>query len=456
MDSQILTRIEANEGEVTSRILRDILAESAADLAHEKLLFREYKAEDLSILRRAALETTAANNRLPNPFRTNIVDQVVGYMYGEPISYGLERTAEDEQNLEPTAEELWFQKWRRVNQIDDLDSQTGKMTSICGYGARLLYVDKDLEPQVMDIPPWEAIFIEDRSLDEVQYALRTYPVIVEENGKMLERTRVEWYDDRYVTFYVETRGGDYVLDPTEPRNPMPHQFQAIPLIRFKNNNERKGDFEGVRPLIDAYDRLISDAQNVLEDFRAAFMVFEGDSPPDPADINAMKQYRTISGPGRVYYLTKEINDAFLEKQKDTLQRNIYKFSQTVDMDDDAFHSAESGEARKWRLQSLENKAITKERKFTQALQEMFRVLCTYRRVPINDWTRITFDFRRNLPIDLQYLGEVAGKFKGIISDETLLAQFPFIEDPRDEIRRMLDEREQMPSVADIEDEEDEE
>lgn len=58
-----------------------------------------------------------------------------------------------------------------------------------------------------------------------------------------------------------------------------------------------------------------------------------------------------------------------------MNQNIYKFSSSVDMSDESFSGAsQSGESRKWKLLSLEFKAITKERKFTTGLRSMFKVI----------------------------------------------------------------------------------
>lgn len=340
-----------------------------------------------------------------------------------------------------------MRRFIKINKIDDLDAKTLKMAVICGYAARLCYVDKNGERRVMDVPPWETIFIKDRSLDETQYALRYYPVTVADGGNKTIKTRVEWYDNEKITFYIEGNNGDFVLDNTEEVNPRPHLFRHVPLIEFLNNDEKMGDFEKVESLIDAYDRLISDAQNILEDFRSAYLVFEGQDAPDPEMIAKMKKARAISGPGKVYYLVKEINDKFLENQKETLRKNIYRFSQTLDMGDEAFQSSESGEARKWRMLELETKAIVKERKFSAALREMFKVICSYVGEEM-DYLSFDWQFRRNTPIDLQYLGDVVSKLKGKISDETLLKLLPFIDDPRAELERMREEYDAMLPVLD--------
>lgn len=434
----ILRQLEINEGQITSQIIKDLIQEHKPKRDKMIKLYKAYKAEELEIHNREVLDNNAADNRLNNDFRAEIVDQVVGYMAGNPIAY----STSDENS------EKFLHDFKRVNKIDDLDSKTLKMATICGYAARLCYVDRDGNRRVMDVPPWEAIFVKDRSLDETQYALRYYPITIDENGQKVQRTRVEWYNNETVTFYIEDRNGDFILDNTEEINPRPHLFKHVPMIEFLNNDEKMGDFEKVESLIDAYDRLVSDAQNILEDFRSAYMIFEGDKGPDPETIEEMKKARAISGPGKVYYLIKEINDQFLENQKQTLMENIYRFSQTLDFGQDEFKSSASGEARKWRLLELETKAITKERKFSAALRDMFQVLCSYVGGEM-DYLSFNWQFKRNTPIDLQYLSDVVSKLKGKVSDETLLGLLPFIDNPKEELQRMLEEYNLMLPALDI-------
>jgi len=143
--------------------------------------------------------------------------------------------------------------------------------------------------------------------------------------------------------------------------------------------------------------------------------------------------------GDIGFITKEINDQFLENHKKTLNDNIYKFSQTVDMGDEKFSGgAESGESRKWKLLSLENKSIIKERKFTRALQEQFKIISSsWKKKNIDiPYTDITYTFTRNIPIDMLYYADIIQKLKGLISDETLFANIPFINDPQLEIEKM--------------------
>lgn len=89
---------------------------------------------------------------------------------------------------------------------------------------------------------------------------------------------------------------------------------------------------------------------------------------------------------------------------------------------------------------------------------MMRVICSAwqtRGIPLN-YEDIDFTFNRNLPVDMLYLGDVAGKLKGIVSDETLLGMLPFVSDVKRELELIEQERYDSGSgmlaqVQDIED-----
>ena len=186
-------------------------------------------------------------------------------------------------------------------------------------------------------------------------------------------------------------------------------------------------------LVEAYNRLVSDTQNEIEEFRQAYMVFDNDAEIDKETIIAARQTGAFTLPegSKAYFLTKDINPEFIQLQKDMLEENIYKFSQSVNMTDENFSGGtQTGESRKWKILDLENKAIVKERKFEKALREQFKILCSSWNVRGKDlkYWDIYIQFSRAIPKDLSYLADVVTKLKGIVSDRTLISLLPFIDD----------------------------
>lgn len=396
-----------------------------------ELMYNRYLGERLPIDEREFDDVNKINNKVSNDYRGEIIESVTGYLFGRPISYQINETNYGETlgaNLNETLD-----RWEMLNNLPDLDNETGKMASICGYGARLLYVDKEGLERAVNVKPFETVFIE--GYDEVELAIRRYAVETDDG----EVVKIEAYDNENVTYYIE-EGGKLRLDSEHEVNPQPHLFDFIPLIKFKNNDEELGDFEKVEPLIDAYDRLVSDSQNELEEFRQAYMKFIG-ADIDPDTMRAARQSGGFGLPegADVGFITKDVNDVFLENQKKTLNDNIYKFSHTVNMADEKFSGGQqSGESRKWKLLALENKSINKERKFTRALREQFKVLFSaWEKKGIKvDYLDTEITFTRNVPIDMLYYADIIQKLKGLVSDETLYANIPFIEDAYAEIQKI--------------------
>lgn len=441
---EVIKLLEMYGNEINSKIIKDLITDHFPTKQKVEALYKSYSG-DVAIKQRKFDDVNKINSKLPNDYRGDIVDGITGYMFGEPISYVIDKTKLSQSEYEKASERLI--NFHTKNNIEDLDSTTGELASICGHAARLLYIDKEGNEKVMSINPWEVIFVMNQTIDEVQFAMIYYEVEIIENGERRKRTRVEWYDSINVTFFVSNDTGDYDLDLNEKKNPLTHMFQYVPVVRFTNNNLLKGDFEKVEDLIDAYDRTLSDIQNEVEEFRIAYFAFYG-VEPTPEIIKAARATGAFNFPEgtKGEFLTKDLNGAveFIKDHKKTLNENIYKFAKAVDMRDEQFSgSAMSGESRKWKLVALENRAKTKERKFVKGLREQFKVLCSaWEKKQINlNYEDIGFQFKRNLPVDLKYIAEILSTLNGQVSDETRLSLAPFIKNVEAEQKKIKAENE---------------
>jgi SPP1 family phage portal protein len=57
-----------------------------------------------------------------------------------------------------------------------------------------------------------------------------------------------------------------------------------------------------------------------------------------------------------------------------------------------------------------------------------------------DVSNISITITRNLPKNLVELAQVIGNLSGICSNETLVAQLPFVEDPEKEVQKAAEEK----------------
>ena len=434
-EEQIIKLMGDYNNNVTSQILADQIATNSEASTYQAL-YERYNG-DVPILSRTFEDENKINRQIANDFRGDIVDNAVGYMFGKPIQYSYENGTEEQIKK--------IQDWLKKNNIEKLDAETGEYMIATGYAGRLLY-NVEGEIKVMNLKPWEFKVIRDSTTDEVIYAMIYYQIeLVGENGQSIYETRVEWYDKKNVYVFVGD-GGQFSLDDSIGQNPIQHTFDFVPVIDFENNSNRQGDFVKVESLIDAYDIVTSDSQNEFEEFRQAYMIFKNAevNPDDVAKgrkLGVINIRSTSTTPAEVSFLTKQVDVNMIKDLKETLNRNIYKFSGSVDMSDEKFSGQqESGISRLYKIQALENKTVKRERYYIQGLREMFKVL-------FSAWSKqglslnyldMAFKFNRNLPSDMIYIGSTVNSLKGTVSDKTLLGLIPGI-NVEEEIKRKEEE-----------------
>ncbi|HYX08433.1 MAG TPA: phage portal protein, partial [Bacteroidales bacterium] len=364
MTSQdIIKLLDYTDARIMSEVFNDIIKENTQFRIDTQKLYEEYdgEVEILNRKRPVGVPDYKANNKIPNDFFSMIVDQGITYTFGKPIVTELGEVNEKTQKE--------YKDFKHRNNLDDLDLETALYTSICGTSGRLCYIDKQGFERVTALAPWEVAYVYNRTNGELEYAMVYYQMeVIDFTKQGKQKTKVwfiEWYDKTDVRFYIEKTNEKNVfqLDESQEKPIMQHGFSEVPLVEVINNDAKKGDFVRVKELKNAYDRLVSDAQNELEDFRSAYMKFKG-IIPDPKTMELAKQTGAFGSEDEdfdVDFLVKELNGEYLEKHKKTLVDNIFKFSKRVDMNDEKFSGAtQSGENRKWKMLALENDAGMKE------------------------------------------------------------------------------------------------
>ena len=452
----IIEQIRANGNKVMSDILNDLIKDHK--IKHDKMIsnYNRYQAskapDGVPIFSRKFDDTSKIDRHINNPFDAGIIDVKLGFMLGNPIIYELD----EDKYSDAIRDELT--NFNKLNNTEDIDGEVLKMASICGYGARLLYDNHDGEIRIMNVSPWECIFVKDGSLNEAQYAMRYYRIT--ENNK--KRVYVEWYDDTNISYYIAdesevVNGIETKLAFTQyiknGKTGQPHMFDGVPLIQFENNEEHQGDCDKVYESIDAYDRTISDINSEMEQNRLAYMVFFGMMPDKQTREEAKKTgvYGMIGGVGSnddVKFITKEMHDAAVEHHLDRLEDNIIRGAKSVNFKDEAFGGNVSGVAAKYKMLALESKSIISERKFTAALRSQYKVLATaWKKLGTTiEYLDMKFTWTRNFPVDMLNEAETSLKLKGLISDKTRIGLFSFIDDVEAELQLMEDEEAANPMI----------
>jgi len=417
---------------------------AAHSLTHDKHTseYDAYTTEKLAIHTRVLPDTTKVNNKLVNAYRTEIIDQVTGYLFGNAIKYSVNEDKYTSDELLKTHSDK-LESFLVMNTIDDMDAETGRLQAINGKAYRLIYTDTDGYDMIKKLKASDVIYFDD------DHSIWYYDEINEDGEEV---TVVEYYQTtNYSMFKLNHETDVWVI---EKENQL-HNYSYMPIVEFLNNDMGMNDMKIVDSLADAYDRLLSDTSSEFEQFRLAYLAFLNCSV-DSADIVNMKQTGAFTLPSEngnqtdVKFIVKEVDTDFVDWLEKKLNNNIYRFSKSIDMTDEKFSgSSQSGESRKYKLIPLETKAGLKERKFKKSLRRMFKVLFSKWNKTMGaqsiDYLNIKFTFNRKLPVDLSHAGDVLNKLGPFLSRKTLLSQLEFIDNVEQEIEQ--NKQEQLEAMA---------
>lgn len=365
------------------------------------------------------------DNRLVNNFCRSITDTTVGYLFGKGVTY----SSDSESTLEQV---------NLISAINDeafVNSALGRDVSVYGRAAELLWLDSDRRTRFTPIDPSSVVAVVGDSPDEeLKAAIRFYV------PRFSSDTVVEVYTPEGVETFSLSEGK---LERTGERE---HFFGYVPVNFYRNNRDMTGDFEPVMSLVDAYNRLESDCVNDFELFADSYLVISGMGGADREDIERFRRDRVllVDEGGDARWLTKTPNDGYVENLKSRLARDIYRFSNTVDMSDEAFTGANvSGLAIKYRMAAFDNRVAVTEQYFRRSLIRRWRLISevTLKLGEDIDWQSMDVRFTRNMPGNYEDSVDMASKLDGIVSKKTIHELLPFVKSADAERLRMDKERE---------------
>lgn len=385
------------------------------------------------------------NNQLNTDFFSEIVDIKTGYFAGKPIAYSYSKTDESksmsggDSSIDICSKALTDFIVR--SNMYDVDMQCVKYAAICGYGARLFYIDKNKKENVMTVFPYQAAILpENNEISEPAYGVRYYKTHDINNRTVC---KAEFYDEKNIYEY-EGSSFNHLAQKGEPKI---HLFDCCPLQGIPNNDNLIGDAEKVLSLIDAYDRFLSDSSNEIENFANAYMVYDNVNISKDEIIASQKsgsiQFFSGNANSKVYYLTKDFNGTWQENYAKRLETNIRYESGTPNMADETFGSA-SGVSLKYKLIPMETKCGMLQAKMQAAGMYMFRLLASSwnkRGVPFQPEQGI-MEFKRNFPLDTLSEAQAAQAMIGSGLPKRVVYgnAYSFIDDP-DYVMDLIDEEE---------------
>ena len=447
------TLLQANGAPDEKLLLGVIKAHDDVVSKRLKLLYDLYNREH-DIVSRIRL-TGLPNNKLVHDFPRYIATMASGYLVGKPVQYAPPEKQEAAYEALDNALE--------AAKTDCIDSELAVDASVYGKGVELCYADGNAKPKVSEINPMIGFVVYD---DTVEHQPLFGVMITPKTDATLTKT------GKRITVYTATEIIAY--DSSNPAAPVegahtPHFFGGVPMVEYWNNADETGDFEPVASLINAYDVLQSDRINDKQQFTDAIMVLKGvrglgvedtEEAVDPADAAAvanaaykatltpsqrLAQTRTLALPSDAdaEYLVKPDAETANELLRKSLADDIHKFSFVPNLTDEKFAGISSGVAMRFKLLGLEQITSVKERWFREALRTRLRLFANFlskKGAAAVDIDKIQITFSRSLPVNELEIAQTLATYDGMVPQELLLAQVPFVEDADKAAEMMAEEK----------------
>lgn len=357
---------------------------------------------------------------------TLITNIQTGYFMGKPVDYNFKK---EDSNLKTALEQI------DSNNFAEQENFSLASDMSC-YGVAYEVVMIDGEDQTTDITKRlrfskldaeNTFFVVDDSI--LQHPVCAIYMYAVKNINQAEEWRGYVYTAEEIIEF-NLLGKQAVIGDRYP-----HQFGEIPVIEFRNNCDRIGDYEPVLEQLDALSLTVSNETDDLQSIANAILGIYGATGTDDETIKKINTTKIAKLPvgSKMEFIIKNVDIDAVKHQIDQNLKLIYQITQTPDLSDDSFGGNKTGVAMRYKLWGIEQCRGTKERYFRRSLYErlrlLFNVLSLSKGQTIYDISQeIDFTFYKNLPDNDEEIVEIVNKLNGIVSTRTLLQQIPFIED----------------------------
>lgn len=434
---QLLTypRVEFDEKNIKKELVVKLIRE------HEKQLPRFKKLKKYYLGEHDILSKQRAKNK-PNykpvcNHAKDIADTSTGYFMGNTISYSNSEDTDIDELL------IAFDN----AEVDESDHDNALDMAI--YGVAYEYVYARENENILDIKSLEVentFIVYDDSIEQ-QPLFGVYYFKRKENKADTETYQAVIMTKQFVySIVLEGKEKGVISD-----KPIPHNMRDIPIIEYKNNKYSIGDFEQQIGLIDSYNSLTANRINDKEQFIDSILVLYGARLGDDEEesIKAMESLAEhklleLHPEARAEYLSKTLNENEVETLRNAVKQDIYTFSHIPNLTDENFAGNSSGVAMEFKLLGLEMITKIKQRYYVKGLKKRIKLFANYlglTQIAI-DANSIIPHFSRSLPKNLLEISQIVSNLDGKVSQETLLSQIPFVEDPMSEIEKVNEEKQE--------------
>ena len=393
------------------------------------------------------------NNKIVDNQYKKMVDQKTNYLVGQPFLI----RSENEQFVDALKPYLQTKKFFKFLKAVTKDAVN------CGIGWVYPHYNEDGKYVITRFKPFEIIPMwADAEHTILDCAIRTYEVVVYEGIEEKVVTKVEIFNPDGI-YYFELK--DETLIPEDPfyqpyftvtdDEGVEHGFNwdKIPLIAFRFNEDEVPLITRCKSMQDGLNKIESQWQDQMEeDPRNTIMVLVnydgqnlGEFRQNLAQYGAVKVRSMDGNHGDVKTLQIQVNaenyKAIIEQFKKAIIENCMGY----DAKDDRIGSNANQMNLKSMYSDIELDTNGMETEFQAAFEELIWFLnCHLTNSNVGDFEGEEYEiiFNRDIMISESDVINNIKNSVGILSDETLVAQHPWIDDPDEELERLKKQKEE--------------
>ncbi len=387
------------------------------------------------------------NNRIVDNQYKKMVDQKANYLLGQPLTF-----QSDDSNYAKKLKSVFNKSFQRKLKA------VGEDALNCGIGWMFVYYNEKGELDFKRIKPFEIIpGWHDSEHTQLDYAIRIYEVIVYEGHTEKVVEKVEVYDDKGINYFELGSGGslipcepyfqNYITVVNKDGSEEGYNWTRIPLIPFKYNSKEIPLIKMVKSLQDGLNLIESNFQNIMEeDTRNTILVLTnydgenlGEFRKNLAQYGAVK-VRTVDGAGGdLKTLQMEVNSENFKAILEIFKKAIIENAMGYDAKDDRL----AGNPNQMNIRSMYSDidldANSMETEFQASFEDLLWFVDNHlANIGAGDYEQTEVDviFNRDMLLNEGEVIDNCSKSVGILSDETILANHPWVDDVRAEMERV--------------------
>lgn len=388
------------------------------------------------------------NNKVVDNQYRKMVIQKKNYLVGKPVTI----KGDNEQYVDILKYYLDKRFMRLLNLVTE-DALN------CGVGYMFPCYNEDGEFTFKRFNPEEVrVGWKDADHTEVDYFIRIYDVLVYIGHEEKVIQKVEVYDESGITFFEMA---DEILKPVEPYhqtyftiNDEGYNWTKIPLIPWKYNSEEIPLIKMLKSLQDGINIITSNFQNNMEeDIHNTIMVLVnydgqdlGEFRHNLATYGAVK-VRTVDGAGGdVKTLEVEVNaenyESILKLFKDKLIENAMGY----DAKDERMHGTPNQMNIQSMYSDIDLDANGMETEFQASFDDVLWFIdCHLHNTGEGDFEKehVEIVFNRDMLMNESEKIQNLQNSVGLISDETILANHPWVDDVQGELDKLKQQKEEQ-------------